>query len=270
MKRVFLFLFLGLFFISFASAKAAPMMNVGEIGFQIFYPAYEYVKVNSDFELNIHVANLTDGLEINNTALDCYLHLYNTNGTHLLEAKMQPDSNRWDWVFLIKGGNFSELGEHAFRIFCIDGVGGTAGGTFVVTKTGEVLSSEDTTLYGISLISLFLMSLCLITCTFFLPSKDETDEEGTILKISLLKHLRPMFLIFAWGLIMACVFIIGNFSLMYLSSDMLGDIFMKLFIMMFAITLVGLPLWLIKIFTDIFRDKEVKRMLERGVDINTP
>ena len=93
------------------------------------------------------------------------------------------------------------------------------------------------------------------------------DEEGTILQVSQLKHIRPILYGCAWVLLLAIVYIISNITTAYIPNDMMSSLFFSIYQVMFWLTIIAIPLWFVWIFTGIFRDREVKKMLERGVDI---
>lgn len=114
------------------------------------------------------------------------------------------------------------------------------------------------------LLVLFVLTLLLMTR---LPSKDATDEEGVILQVSNLKHVRPVLGGISWGIMLAIMFIVANITIAYLPTNMIGGMFWAIYTVMFWVTMVAIPLWFAWIFTGIFRDKEVKQMLERGVDM---
>lgn len=139
MKRFFSVMLCILFLFSLVSAVPPfeTQVNVGSVGLQIFYPPYNYIPVGQGFNLHIHVSNLSDGKELTNDQANCSIHIYDKTGSHVLEANFSKDSNLIDWEIEIEGGNFSEIGVQAFRIFCEDTVGGTVGGVFNVNYLGK-------------------------------------------------------------------------------------------------------------------------------------
>ena len=164
------------------------------------------------------------------------------------------------------------MGEHAFVIYCdsVDGtIGGEAAGIFTVSKTGMALTAEITSIYLASLIALMVLFALIILMAYQLPSKDATDEEGTILQISNLKHLRSVLWACSWTVVLAIMFILSNITLAYLPTAMIGNLFFAVYTIMFWTKIIGIPVWFIWIFTGIFRDKEVKRMIERGVEVKS-
>lgn len=150
---------------SIVSAEPKPtVVNSGPEGLQIFYPSFDEVKKDSQFSLHVHVSNISNGFPLLNTQADCFLHLYNSSGSHTFESgPLKKDSNGWDHEIFLdsNGGNFSDLGEHAFYIWCNNtawSLGGEARGTFTVTPTGYELTIPQAVTYGfiILLLGLFL------------------------------------------------------------------------------------------------------------------
>ena len=119
MKKLLGLIFFSIFFFSLVSA-VPPVTTVqqNDNGLQIFYPEFPYVQQNADFMLHVHYTNITDGLQIPSSQTDCYVHLYYANGTHSLQQAMTPASDGLEHELLITSGNFSEIGTHAFYIYC--------------------------------------------------------------------------------------------------------------------------------------------------------
>ena len=174
------------------------------------------------------------------------------------------------YYFDILKGNFTKNGEHRYCYVASNPITSKTGClTFDISYTGQQLTEQTATTYVLSIGVLIFFLIGIILLISKLPTRDATDEEGTILQISNLKHLRPVLWGISWGIILAILFIVGNVTLAYLPTTMVGDMFMRIFFIMFALTIPGLFLWLIWIFTGIFRDREFKQMIERGVDIKS-
>ena len=164
--------------------------------------------------------------------------------------------------------NFTDVGEYTYCYTCGNSVENKTGCLdFEITYTGGDLTLEMVILYTISIFFLLFLFVLIILFTKVLPSKDAMDEEGVILQISQLKHLRPVMFGIAWILIVSILFIISNLTIAYLPTLMLGDLFFKIYQIMFWMTIVAIPIWFIWLFTRIFRDNEFKKMIERGVEL---
>lgn len=175
------------------------------------------------------------------------------------------------YYFDILKGNFTQNGLHTYCYVASNGVETETGClNFDLTYTGRNFTEEMASAYMIAIAVLIFFLICLVLLISKLPTKDITDEEGTILQIANLKHLRPVCWGIAWSIIVTILFIVGNMTLAYLPTTMVGDLFMRLFFILFWTTIiVALPLWGIWIFTGILRDKEFKSMIERGVNIKS-
>jgi len=162
MKKQFLFFFMFAFlFLSIASVSAQPPFetNIGPEGLQIFYPQFETVPQNMEFNFHIHASNISNGFPLYNTDYECNIHLYNSTGDHTFQGELENNGNEWDKQVYLTSGNFSDLGTHAFYIWCNNTyLGGEVRGTFEVTPTGE--PKDNIQLY--SRIFLILLSILLV------------------------------------------------------------------------------------------------------------
>jgi len=172
------------------------------------------------------------------------------------------------YYFNIDADNFTRVGDYTYCYSCGNSADIETGCLdFTVTYTGGDLTLQMSILYISSIIFLIFLFVLVILFIGTLPSKDRMDEEGTILQINQLKHLRPVMWGIAWVLILVMLFVISNITIAYLPTFMLGDLFFNFYTILFWMTIVATPLWFIWIFTNVFRDREFKRMIERGVDM---
>ena len=162
-KRLLSILGMLMLFSMFSLVAAQPPFetNVNTIsGLQIFYPQFEWAPQDMNFNLHVHVSNISNGVQFPNDEVSCYIHLYNTTGDHTYESnEMGKDSNGWDHEIELTSGNFSDLGYHAFYIWCnntAEGLGGEVKGTFEVNPTGTEFTISEAILYGFLLLLLGL------------------------------------------------------------------------------------------------------------------
>jgi len=168
---------------------------------------------------------------------------------------------------LILSGNLTELNTYTYCYEAGNAAESKTGClTFDITYNGKELTQEMATIYIMSMGFLIFIFILIVLGINKLPSQDATDEDGTIVQISYLKHLRPVLWSCCWGLILAMLFIISNLTLAYLPNKLLGNLFFTFFQICMWLTLPLLILWFIWIFARIFRDKEYKQMMERGVN----
>jgi len=217
------------------------------------------------FQLNI------DDVELYQTCNNCtscnFTRVMGPNNQTLL-SNLSANKDGTYFSYNVDKGNFSNLGSHKYCYECGNEVALETGCIdFEISHTGRILTLQIALVYLVSLAVLVFLFFITLSFREGLPNRDSTDEDGIVLQISNLKHLRPVMLGVAWGLVIGIVFIVANLALGYLPSRMVGNFLWVVFQIMFWVTIILVPLWFIKIFTDVFRDQEFKRMIERGVDL---
>jgi len=235
----------------FLSILLLPLFSAG------FVSGYLPHKLNT--ELSIVTSS-------NNATLCNLSYITHPNGSkNYLNLKMTKNVNSFNRTLNLN--NFTKIGTACIGLICTDGVREVTGSICRdVTYTGDVITSEQTSVYIIALIFLVLLILGLVFIISTLPGSDAIDERGIIIQISWLKYLRPVIWGIIWALGLACLFIISNLGLAHLPNNMVGNLFFVLFRMMFYVTIIMTPLYLIWIFYRIFKDKEFKRMMKRGAE----
>ena len=98
-----------------------------------------------------------------------------------------------------------------------------------------------------------------------LPSENSRGENGAIIQISQLKHLRKIMWGIIWGLSLAIVFIIANISYAYLQNQLLGSFFMAIYQIMLWTTIIMIPIMFIWLLYSMYKDAEFQKMINRGV-----
>ncbi len=269
MKSKLILFFFITFLFSLTFISAVPFqVNVNTVeGLQIFYPHFEYVKQNSNFNLHIHVSNISNGFPLNNTQVNCHLHLYDVSGNHTFESGiLNKDDNKFDHEIHISSGNFSKLGTHAFYIWCNNSVlGGSVRGTFEVTKTGEKLETSEALIYLIVLmasVSLFVLCLWGAIKTVW---KNPRNDENKIIDISYLKYVKISLCFLSYALLIWITNIMVLITNNLLNSSVAFTFFKVVYtilISMFYPIILGV---LFVIAMNILLDKKFKRLLERGI-----
>ena len=174
------------------------------------------------------------------------------------------------FYYNIDGLNFSDVGEYSYCYKCGNTVESSTGCLeFEITYTGGDLTLEMSLLYLGSIIFLIFLFVVIILLATQLPSSDTQDEQGAIVQINTLKHLRPILYSIDWLVVLAMLFLLSNITIAYLPTSMFGGLFFSLFTILFWVTIICVPMYWIWIFTNIFKDKEYKRMMERGVGLNS-
>jgi len=123
-------------FLSFSviivSAVPPVQTTIQETGLTIAYPQYQYIKLNSNFNLYIHVQNQTNFLTGNKAS--CWLDLYNSTGHETMHSRLLEESSDY-YINIVN--NFTDIGVHSFIIQCnTTSQTGLANGIFEITPTG--------------------------------------------------------------------------------------------------------------------------------------
>lgn len=138
---------------------------------------------------------------------------------------------------------------------------------FEITGTGfEFTQPRSSTYIGMLAILVFFF-IVNIGGISLLPSSNSKDEYGSILGINNLKYLRAVLWVVAWGLLMAITFTASNVSLAYLGSEMFGKLLFAFFQILMFLSLPMIIIWFVFLFKRIFEDKEVKRLIGRGIPV---
>ena len=175
-KNLFLFLFILLLLFSFVRADKIIETKTNVNGLQLFFPdCYTYLPQNTDYEINIHVSNISNGYPLTNIETDCYLHLYNSTGQHTIESNLlTKDVNGWDHQLIIKGDNLSDVGTHSIYIWCnyTSSLGGEVRSSFIITESGFEIT-EGRSIFAIGL--LFIL-ICLMFISLYGTFKIENPS----------------------------------------------------------------------------------------------
>ena len=135
--------------ISFIGAvKPTQVINSG---CEIRTPTASYLQIGRDVVSHVHVLNISTGSHnsLTNDTTDCYLHLYNETGNHLIKQFYGWDG--FEWEIMIDGGNFSNAGDYAFYIQCnsTDLICGVSGGITVTESGVEITEGRSILVIGL-------------------------------------------------------------------------------------------------------------------------
>jgi ABC-type transport system involved in multi-copper enzyme maturation permease subunit len=147
----FAMIFLGT--IDMVSAIPPVQTTIQDTGLSIAYPQYQYVPLNTGFNLSIHVYNFSQ--YFTGTKANCYVDLYSPMGVEIMHSSMRAGS--FDYSVPINSSNFTMVGSHSFIIQCNSTTQvGFANGVFEVTESGIELTE------GRSLLSLGLLAILVL------------------------------------------------------------------------------------------------------------
>ena len=253
-----------IFFISLISA-VPPVTTVQSFpsGYNLIESTHQYQKVNSDWDYNFFVQNSSTGKEVNNDTTICTFFLAYDNGTVFFSQEAGYSDGYWN--IRIKAGNFTTTGYYPYGLNCQDGAGGSLSGTLVVTNTGEFIETPQAIIYVGLLGILILVFISIFLGMSFLPNDNAKDEEGKILQISYLKHLRLVLWLAAYFLFIAIIFLSSNIASAYLPGELFNNLLFALFSILLAVSPVVVIVILISFFVRFYHDKQFQQLLNRGM-----
>lgn len=234
MKKIFMLLILGLFLISFTSAldslgtfKQNQPVNITQICNDA-----TYITISS-----LKFPNSTVALSPVNMTL--------TNSGN----------------FYYEFSNTLEKGRYY--------VSGVSDGCTKVFATyfdiGEELSTGSAVL-NLGFLSLVILLLLVVVFAITnLPSGNDEDGYGQIISVNSLKYFNYGLYIIGYGLLIAVFFLSSNIAITYLAGAMFGQVLFAIYKILMIVAIPFILLVLIIIFVNIFKDKELKSMIEQGI-----
>lgn len=266
MAKKIIFIFLLLFSISFAMS-APPQQNTD--GFIIRSGIQEYLKQGVLYDAHVHVFNEVDGLPITEN-IECYFHIYNITGNHILTAMDNTSSNTFDYSVDIPASSLDKTGVYQIIIQCNGTVGPDEKGGFFSQEI-YVNPSGTRQDYAHSKVKIFIISLfgAFGIFMFFvagkLPQGNMRNDEGRLLTVSHLKYLRfPMWAIGYFSFI-AVMFLSGSTANAYFGDGIGQMLYFIAYLMMFAI-IPMMYVFIMKIIEDVWYDKELRRNIKMGFE----
>ena len=188
MKKLMLVMF-------FSVLLAMPLLNAqppfqqvsGENGIDIGYFGIGVTEVKGTVDFNTQIFNTSTGLIITNTTAECFIHLHNSQGNHVLQEKMDFDSEHLEFYFLANGGNFSNSSIFNYIYWCNNSVGGGfTSGSFEVTENGNPSPTSTTIVFFSLLFILILIGMLGVTLyTVFKFINLNFDARDLIINVSL-------------------------------------------------------------------------------------
>jgi hypothetical protein len=239
MKKILMLLMFGMFLISLTSALDCPTYEYGQ-----------EIQITAVCD-NCSYVNLTQVTYPNGT-----FALY---GPHSMTKNITTYNYTFDDTHTTGTYRYVTCGNLNGVTSCED----TTDRCFEITYSGEKLSSSQSIIY----ILLFAVLLFLFIANIFainkLPSTNATDEEGNIMKISMLKYLRSALWFIEWMFLIAIVYISSNVAYGLINDDMFSNILLVMFRVMMGMTPIIVIVWFFWIFVKIVQDKEAKNLFSR-------
>lgn len=263
MGKKVIFFFIFLFVLSLAFTSAAPPQEPNPDGLSIQFSEIDTIKQNTDHQFNFHTVNATQVLT--NETTTCDFDLYRPNGTELFESPLNYN-NKNEWFTHVEGGNFTELGQHSYIVSCnTSNQTGFTAFSFDVTYLGDKASSGQSIIYLSLFIFLIFVFIIILLGINQLPGSNQKDEEGKILSITYLKYLRPIGWTLEYFLFIGMLFLTSNIAFGYLGEELFANILFTLFKVSFGLAPVVITVWIIWIYRNMFHDKQMQNMLNRGI-----
>lgn len=132
-----LFLFMVLLVSTITAVKPITETSTSLVGFDIEYPPIEQIQKDKPYEFEFHVFNKSDGLPIYEN-INCYFHLYNETGQHILEMENSIPDHVFDYTFNIGANNFTRVAQFNYILQCNNSkVGGFVASELIITETGN-------------------------------------------------------------------------------------------------------------------------------------
>ncbi len=164
------------------------------------------------YSFKVHVFNGTNGLPVT-TGIECYLHLYNANYSHIAELKSNTISHQFDYEFNVGADNFTTPGYYPFVYQCNNSnTGGYFSDYYELTRTGEPLQESPNGYILLVLLPLIVMGLLLFGVT-------QMGDDHHVLKIFVFL-LIPVF--FWASMHFGMVILAQEYQLLAL-EDLIGD-----------------------------------------------
>ncbi len=194
------------------------------------------------------------------------------NNSIVVNNETMTNNNNGLFNYTLSSTNLDTLGNYNWDMFCCESTNcGEAHGSFLVTKTGVELSQDKAIIYLGMLALLILIFVAICIATPFLPSGNNKDEQEFFISINNLKYLRPVLFAVAWGILLAILFTASNISYLYLETEMMGKLLFAFYSIMMWMSLPMVIVWFLYLIANMFRDREMKELIERGVRIpSTP
>ena len=180
-------LFLLLPTLAFAAPPDSTFVIYVDEGYIIDYPMFSSFVPNTDYTLNFHVTNKSDGMPI--TSARCYLDLYDNTYKEIFAGSVSP--TEYDYKFNV---TFNDTGAYSGIIRCnTSAYGGTTSFSINVLKSYYQISTESALLLLAQLVTMALLFIGGALCFAYLYSK--VEEQKKVLRLLFLGGTILMLLI---------------------------------------------------------------------------
>lgn len=237
------------------------------VGLQIEFTQISIFENSKDHFFNIHVFNISTGEKVDNTTTECFFHLFDNTGFHIINQLNMPfDPVGIDWDLNITGSNFTRNGLYSSLVVCsADDIAGFASVGFIVTPTGELLTQSISIIYLILIFGVFGIFLLTLWGAIVLPMKNPRGGLDEIVDVSFLKYFKLGLMFLSYALFVWMI----NLLLVLSNSFIILTQYLGFFTMIFEILRVFIwPIFVIMWVTFVFlgwKDLQLIKLLERGI-----
>lgn len=246
MKKIMLIMIIGMFMISFTTALETDVIY----------------KQNTEGELR--VVCLNNGFC--SGAATCNVSVFDREQNLILD-NVQLENNNAFHNYTLTADNNANSGLYQVKGFCVDG------GSFQeinyeyqITSNGEELDEPQSQIYFFMLIAIFITIILIEILRRNLPNKDPATEDGKVIKISWLKHLRPVMVGLLIIMVTFMFYILSSVSFAYLPDTLIAKAMFSMFVLSFITGAITIPLRFVWLIQQMLQDGELGKMLKQGVE----
>jgi hypothetical protein len=260
---VFTLLAITVLLLSPAYAVPPVQTSASAESLQIAYPQYQFVQLDKNFTLSIHVFNISN--YITGTTASCYLDMYDPMGEEAAHSRMIAGVS--DYSLSIAKGNFSILGVHSFIIQCnTSSQSGFANGIFEVNALGIEFTTARAILNALIFTFSILVFIGLLIMGIATPSGNKSDAmTGYILAVSNLKYFKIVCLGLAYLVAVFIAYFCWMMSYAYTALIFVSEIFRIIFMTLAVLTLPLFILLAYLMIANAIRDSKIADALSRGL-----
>ena len=244
MKKI-MFLILGIFFLSFASAQ---IQSLG-----VF-------KIGND----INLIQTCDNCTFNNITSV----LYPNSSVAISNVQMTKDGTFYNYTF----SDTNTIGTYIVNGFGdLDGIDTVWNYDFEITSFGTKISNSGI-IYAVLLIIIFLMDLLVFFLIYRLGYENYRDDEGNFIGISLKKYIRAVLIGISYGLILLTLNLMNAMATTTSEISQFAGIIGGIFLAMLSVAWIWALIIIIWIGIMVWKDgnliKEIQKRINEGLDLN--
>lgn len=215
--------------------------------------------INADFGTFQQGSNVIIKTNLNANNVNLSIYFPNSSLAVNNQPMTQQAGDLWNYTFI----STDTLGDYLFHYCKVDGTG-CASDTFTINYSGKNLTLAQAFLYLTLMFFLLFSFVLLIFAINQLPSENEKDEEGKIMSINNLKHLRKGGWFVVYMVYVGIIFLASNLAFAFLNEHFFADILFIIFRISFGMSpliAISMVMW---IFVDMFYDRKFQEMINRG------